>query len=47
VVLAWPPGSCSRIVAIRYERGQTLMSMMMRGVEHDIASSVAILNARR
>jgi len=31
-------------VAIRYERGQTLMNLMISGVEHDIASSVAILD---
>lgn len=30
--------------AIRYERGQTLMNLMISGVEHDIASSVAILD---
>lgn len=30
--------------AIRYERGQTLQTLMLRGVEHDIASSVAILD---
>ena len=30
--------------AIRYERGQTLMNLMVSGVERDIASSVAILD---
>lgn len=30
--------------AIRHERGQALMSLMIRGIEQDIASSVAILD---
>jgi signal transduction histidine kinase len=30
--------------AIRHERGQALMNLMVSGIEHDIASSVAILD---
>ncbi len=30
--------------AIRYERGQALMALMMSGIERDIASSVAVLD---
>ncbi len=44
VVLGMAVAQLLTYVAIRYERGQTLMNMMIRGVEHDIASSVAILD---
>ncbi len=44
VVLGMAVAQLLTFVAIRHERGQTLMNLMIRGVEHDIASSVAILD---
>ncbi|SDO70206.1 Signal transduction histidine kinase [Rhodoferax sp. OV413] len=44
VVLGMGVAQLLTYVAIRYERGQTLMHLMLSGVEHDIASSVAILD---
>ena len=44
VVLGMGVAQLLTYVAIRYERGQTLMNLMISGVEHDIASSVAILD---
>lgn len=44
VVLGMTVAQLLTFAAIRYERGQTLMNLMIRGVEHDIASSVAILD---
>lgn len=44
VVLGMALAQLLTYVAIRYERGQTLMNLMVSGVERDIASSVAILD---
>ena len=44
VVLGMGVAQLLTYVAIRYERGQTLMHLMLSGVERDIASSVAMLD---
>ncbi|KAB2897796.1 MAG: HAMP domain-containing protein [Burkholderiaceae bacterium] len=44
VVLGMALAQLLTYAAIRYERGQTLMNLMVSGVERDIASSVAILD---
>lgn len=44
VVLAMALAQLLTYAAIRHERGQTLMNLMLSGVERDIASSVAILD---
>ena len=44
VVLGMALAQVLTYAAIRYERGQTLMNLMVSGVERDIASSVAILD---
>ena len=44
VVLGMALAQVLTYLAIRYERGQTLMNLMVSGVERDIASSVAILD---
>lgn len=44
VVLGMAMAQLLTYSAIRYERGQTLMNLMVSGIEHDIASSVAILD---
>ena len=44
VVLGMALAQLLTYAAIRHERGQTLMNLMLSGVERDIASSVAILD---
>lgn len=44
VVLGMAAAQLLTYVAIRHERGETLMHLMISGVEQDIASSVAILD---
>lgn len=44
VVLGMAIAQLLTYVAIRYERGQALMNLMVSGIERDIASSVAILD---
>lgn len=44
VVLGMAAAQLLTYMAIRHERGQALMNMMIRGIEDDIASSIAILD---